>query len=145
MKIALASDHRGYILKEKIKKYLTKKGIKVIDCGTNSTESTDFPIYAHKLGELIQNKKADLGISICGTGIGMSIALNKMKGITCGKVSNKRESRLSRQHNNANTIALSERTSWLKAKSIVNAFITYQPLTDDKYLRRIKQIEEYQE
>lgn len=143
MIIALASDHRGYKLKEKIKKYLIKKNIKVIDCGTNSTDSTDFPIYAHKLGELIQTKKADLGIAICGTGIGMSIALNKMKGITCGKVNNKVESRLCRQHNNANTIAISEKTSWFKTKSIVNAFIKFQPLTDEKYKRRINQIEEY--
>lgn len=143
MIIALASDHRGYKLKEKIKKYLIKKNIKVIDCGTNSTDSTDFPIYAHKLGELIQTKKADLGIAICGTGIGMSIALNKMKGITCGKVNNKVESRLCRQHNNVNTIAISEKTSWFKTKSIVNAFIKFQPLTDEKYKRRINQIEEY--
>ncbi len=144
MKIALASDHRGYKLKEKIKQYLIKNKIEVLDCGTTSNESVDFPIYAHKLGESLQKNQADLGIAICGTGIGMSIALNKMKNITCAKVSNPKEAMFSRLHNNANVLALSEDISWFKTKQIITIFLTTELSPEEKYTRRIKEIEEYQ-
>ena len=107
MKIGIASDHRGYKIKEMLKDYLDNV-YEVVDYGTDSDESTDFPIYAKKLGKGIQKKEVDLGIAICGTGIGMSICLNKMKGIYCAKVSNESEAILCKSHNNANVIALSE-------------------------------------
>ena len=78
IKIGIASDHRGFTAKEFLKEYFDENDIYVIDFGTNSAESVDFPVYAKKLGEAIQNEEIDLGIAICGTGIGMSIVLNKM-------------------------------------------------------------------
>ena len=91
IKIGIASDHRGFTAKEFLKEYFDGNDIYVIDFGTNSAESVDFPVYAKKLGEAIQNEEIDLGIAICGTGIGMSIVLNKMKGVYCAKVSNESE------------------------------------------------------
>ena len=78
MKLGFASDHRGFPLKEELIKYFKNK-YEIIDCGTNSTTSCDYPVYAYKLGELINNKDVDFGIAICGSGIGISIALNKIK------------------------------------------------------------------
>ena len=81
IKIGITSDHRGFAAKEKIIEFLDNNDINVVDFGTNSSESVDFPLYAKKLGNAIQNEEVDLGIAICGTGIGMSIVLNKMKGV----------------------------------------------------------------
>ena len=92
MRIAIASDHRGYEMKQELKKYLKNQNYEVLDLGTTSKEPVDYPKYGILLGETIKEKKADLGIAICGTGIGISIACNKVKGIICAKVSNKKES-----------------------------------------------------
>ena len=91
MKIGLANDHRGYPLKEKIKKYLNKKGYEIIDYGTNSNESVDYTEYAFKIGEAIIKEEVELGIVICGTGIGISIACKKVKGRRCAKVDKVRQ------------------------------------------------------
>ena len=114
------------------------------DCGTNSTESVDFPIYAKKLAETITKENLEYGIAICKTGIGMSIALNKMKGLTCAKVCSIKESYLSRLHNDANVLALSNNLPFWKVKKIVKAFLTTKPLTEEKYVRRRNQIKEYE-
>ena len=90
MKIGLASDHRGVDLKEKIKKYLLEQNYEVIDYGTDTYDSVDYPKYAFILGKSLQNKNIDLGIAICATGIGMSIALNKVKGVMCAKIDSKK-------------------------------------------------------
>ena len=87
MKIGITNDHRGVITKEYLTSYLIGMGHDVVNYGTNTEDSVDFPDYAYKLGKGVLNNEVDLGIAICGTGIGMSIALNKMKGITCAKVS----------------------------------------------------------
>ena len=121
MKIGIASDHRGVILKEKIKKFLNDD-YQVIDYGTNSIESVDYPQYAYKIGEAIKDKKIDRGILICGTGIGMSIACNKVHGIRCAKINELEEAILARSHNNINVIALGEKTQ--NYKEIINAFLT---------------------
>ena len=107
MKIAIANDHNGINIKTMLKKYLEELGYEVLDFGSNTSESVDYPNYAFKVGKSVASKESDLGILICGTGIGMSIACNKVKGVRCAKVSNLEESILSRQHNNANVIALS--------------------------------------
>ena len=120
MKIALASDHRGYHLKQELIKEL-EKSYEIIDLGTNSEEQVDFPIYGIKLGETIQNKEADLGIAICGTGIGISIAANKVKGVMCAKINSEEEAILAKQHNNANVIALSGNTDKEKALKMIEA------------------------
>ena len=144
IKIGIASDHRGFTAKEFLKEYFDENDIYVIDFGTNSAESVDFPVYAKKLGEAIQNEEIDLGIAICGTGIGMSIVLNKMKGVYCAKVSNESEAILCRSHNNANVIAMSEDVDYVVQDGevvIVDQFET--PFSNvSKYIRRNNMIKE---
>jgi ribose 5-phosphate isomerase B len=145
MKIAIASDHRGYELKEYlIAKLSINEEIKVLDLGTNSTESVDFPIYGIKLGETIKNKEADLGIAICGTGIGISIAANKVKGVMCAKINNEKEARLAKEHNNANVIALSGETDPTEAFNMIVTFLNSKPNQEEKYQRRIEEILNYE-
>lgn len=134
MKIGIASDHRGYRAKELLKEYLDDYDI--IDYGTDSDESVDFPIYATRLGKAIVNGDVDLGIAICGTGIGMSICLNKIKGVYCAKVSNESEAILCKSHNNANVIAMSEDIDFDNMKVIVDKFIETPFSNVNKYIRR---------
>ncbi len=145
MKIGIASDHRGYELKEKIKKYLKHKNYEIIDYGTNSIEKTDYTTYAFKLGKGIIKKEIELGIAICGTGIGMSIALNKIKNIMCAKVSTKKEAYYSKKHNNANIIAISGNINYLKARNIINTFINTTYEEKNPYQKRINDIKEYEQ
>ena len=140
MKIGIASDHRGVILKEKIKNYLNDR-YQIIDYGTNSIESVDYPQYAYKIGESVRDNKIDLGILICGTGIGMSIACNKVKGVRCAKVNDKEEAFLARSHNNANVIALSEKTT--DYKEIIDTFLTTNFSDEEKHQRRVEMIDKY--
>lgn len=143
MKIAIAADHRGYPLKQELIKELSKK-YNVIDLGTNNTESVDFPKYGILLGETIINHNADFGIAICGTGIGISIAANKVKGIMCAKVSTKEEAKLAKQHNRANILALSGTIEPKEALAMINEYLNATPLEEEKYLRRINEIKEYE-
>ena len=140
MRIGLASDHRGYRRKEFLKDSLYMH--EVIDYGTDTEDSVDFPEYAKKIGNAVQSGEVDLGIAICGTGIGMSIALNKMKGIYCAKVSNVSETILSKAHNNANVIALSEELSEDVMLEIVKKFIDTPFSNVSKYIRRNNMIKE---
>ncbi len=110
MKIALGADHAGFELKEKIKQQLAAKGISVDDRGTDSTASVDYPDYARAVAEEVAARQADLGILVCGTGIGMSIAANKVPGIRAAKVDTEFEAERSRQHNDANVLALGAAT-----------------------------------
>ena len=109
MKIGLASDHRGYKLKEYLKNILPNYNYEVVDFGTNSEESTDYPDYAFALGEAVVSKQVNYGVAICGSGIGISIACNKVKGVRCAKVSNKEEAQVTRIDNNSNIVAFSEK------------------------------------
>lgn len=111
MIIALASDHGGYNLKEIVKKHLIERGIKFMDLGTDSEESVDYPEYGKRCAIAVRDKEADLGIVCCGTGIGISIAANKVKGIRCGLCTSVEMAHLTKQHNNANMIALGGRTT----------------------------------
>ena len=111
LKIAIASDHGGFALKEKIKEHLLKRGFSVEDLGTYSEESVDYPVYGKACGEAVASGKADLGVVICGTGIGISIAANKIKGIRCGLCTSVEMAHLTKQHNNANILALGGRTT----------------------------------
>lgn len=140
MRIGVCSDHRGIFMKDKLVEYLEHNGYDVIDYGTNTSESVDFPEYAFKLGDAIVKKKVDRGISICGTGIGMSIALNKIKGVYCAKISNINEAVLCRQHNNANAISFSADLDYNTAMEMVDKFIETSFLDEDKYKRRNKMI-----
>jgi ribose 5-phosphate isomerase B len=109
MKIALGADHAGFELKEKIKQYLLEKGITVDDRGTYSPQSVDYPDYAFRVAEEVAAGKADSGILVCGSGIGMSIAANKVHGVRAAHVTSEMEAQLSREHNDANVLAVGGR------------------------------------
>jgi ribose 5-phosphate isomerase B len=109
MKIALGADHAGFELKEKIKRYLLDKGLAVDDHGTNSAQSVDYPDYAFFVAEQVAAGKATYGILVCGSGIGMSIAANKVHGIRAAHVTSEIEAQLSREQNNANVLAIGRR------------------------------------
>ena len=125
MLIAIASDHGGFKLKEAIKEYLrTRDDIKIVDLGTSSEESVDYPAYGKACAEAVASGKAERGIVVCGTGIGISIAANKVKGIRCGLCTSVEMAKLTRQHNNANMLALGGRTTdEALALEIVAAFL----------------------
>ena len=105
MKLAIGSDHGGYLLKEEVKKDLIEKGYELEDVGTYSLDSCDYPIFGNAVAKLVASKKADYGIVICTSGEGIMISANKVKGVRCGMGYNDEVSRLMRQHNNANCIA----------------------------------------
>ena len=111
MKIAIASDHGGFALKEEIKKYLISEGIEVLDLGTESEESVDYPIYGKLCGEAVASGKADRGIACCSTGIGISMAANKVKGIRCALCTDVHMAEMTRRHNDANMLALGGMTT----------------------------------
>ena len=142
MKIGLCSDHRGYYLKNILVEKLKRDGYEVIDYGTDSEESVDFPDYAFKLGDAIVSGEVEKGIAVCGTGIGMSIALNKTKGVICAKINNISEAMFCRSHNNANCIAMSEDIGEESAYEMVIKFITTPFSNIEKYRRRNKKIQD---
>lgn len=109
MKIAIGSDHGGFNLKKIIKEHLESKGIDVMDLGTHSLDSVDYPDYGKAVGETVAAGEADCGILICGTGIGISLAANKVNGIRAAVVSDTFSARMAKEHNNANVLALGER------------------------------------
>lgn len=109
MKIALAADHAGYVLKETIKEYLNKKNLEFKDYGTFKVDSSDYPEYAYKVSQAVVNEEADLGILVCGTGIGMCITANKAKGIRAATIYDTKTAQLSRLHNDTNILCLGGR------------------------------------
>ena len=136
----IASDHAGFKLKEEIKKFLIKKRKKVLDLGTKNTSSVDYPDYAHLLSKKMKKSKNQFGILICGTGIGMSMAVNKHKNIRAAVCYNAKSTKLSRQHNNANVMTIGAR---LTKKSIALKCVSTFLRTDfdgGRHLRRIKKI-----
>jgi len=145
MKIGIASDHRGVFLKNNLIEYLEHSGHKVVNYGTDTTESSDFPKYAFKMAKGIKKHEVDYGIAICGTGIGMSIACNKVKGIYCAKISNISEAVLCRSHNEANVIAISADIQDELAKSMVDKFIATSFSGEEKYIKRNNMIKEQEE
>ena len=123
-KIVMGSDHAGYNLKLKVKAHLESRGFEVMDVGTNSPESCNYTIYAHALCEAIQKGEAPLGILVCGTGIGMSMAANKHKGIRAACCENTFSARMTRMHNNANVLCFGERViGYGLACDIVDQFV----------------------
>lgn len=124
MKIAIGCDHGGYELKEAIKEYIESKGAEVVDFGTYSTDSVDYPEYGQKVAEAVKMNEADLGVLICGTGLGMSYVANKVTGIRCACVSDVFSAEMSRLHNNANVLAIGARVVGLGlAMKIVETFL----------------------
>ena len=145
MKIGFASDHRGYKLKKELINELKKENYEIIDYGTDSEESTDYPDYAFKLGENVAKKNVDFGVAICGSEIGISIACNKVKGIRCAKVTTKEEAEVTRIDNDSNIVAFGEKTSFEDALEIVKTFINTEFSNLEKHQRRINKIKKYEE
>ncbi|AEH50284.1 ribose 5-phosphate isomerase B [Pseudothermotoga thermarum] len=142
MKIALGADHAGFRLKESVKSYLISKGYKVIDEGTYSEESVDYPDFAKKVAEDLKNNVADFGILVCGTGIGMSIAANRIKGIRAALCLFPEMAKLARSHNNANVLVLPGRLIGPElANWIVEAFLT-EGFQGGRHEKRIQKLEE---
>jgi len=140
MKVAVGSDHGGLDLKKVVIESLKSDGIEVIDVGTDSTDSVDYPDYAEKVARLVIEKKADLGILICGTGIGMSIAANKFSGIRAALAWDLFTARMARRHNNANILAMGGRVTGPElAREIVRTFIR-EPYDGGRHEARIKKI-----
>lgn len=142
MKIGIISDHRGYELKKEILKKI--KNVEFVDYGTNSKDTVDYPDYAFKLGKAINKKEVDLGIAICGSGIGMSIALNKVKGIRCARVTTIKDVIVTKKDNNANVIAFSSKINFNKVVRMIEEFINTQFLNEERHIRRINKIMEYE-
>lgn len=141
MKIALGADHGGYELKEVVKIHLQKEGFTVLDKGTFSCDSVDYPDFAKKVAESVLEKESDYGIVICGTGIGISIAANRFKGIRAALCNNTTMAKLTREHNNANVLALGARmTGDVLALDIVDTFLS-TGFEGGRHQTRIEKIE----
>ena len=140
MKIAVGSDHGGIHLKNHIREYLTAKGIEVLDCGTYTEESTDYPDYAAKVCQAINTGEAERGILVCGTGIGISIAANKIKGIRAALCHETYTAKMSREHNNANVLAMGGRTTGFEiADEIVRTWMKTE-FAGGRHERRVNKI-----
>ena len=142
MKIAVASDHGGFALKETVREHLKGRGFEVVDLGTYSEESVDYPVYGRLCGQAVASGEADLGIVVCGTGIGISIAANKVHGIRCGLCTSVEMARLTKQHNNANILALGGRTTEPKlALEIVDTWLDTS-FEGGRHQRRVDMLDE---
>jgi ribose 5-phosphate isomerase B len=145
MIIAVAADHGGYELKEAIKEYLRKrKDTKILDLGTNSEDPVDYPAYGKAAGQAVASGKADLGIVCCGTGIGISIAANKVKGVRCALCTSVQMAELAKAHNNANIIAFGGRTtSKEEAFKMLDAWLDGEWLgkTVERHKRRVAELD----
>lgn len=141
--IGITNDHRGVEVKQELTKFLTELGYNVVDYGSDGT-SVDYPPLAFEVGEAISHKKIKYGILICGTGIGMSIACNKVKGVRCAKVDNVNDAKLTREHNNANAIALSAELPIDDLKNIVKTFLDTPFSNEERHVRRIEMIDIYE-
>ena len=145
MKIAIASDHAGYNLKEEIKKHLAEKNIEFIDYGTNSCDSVDYPYFAYPAATSVRDHQTDFGILVCYTGIGMSITANKVRGIRAALVENLDAAKLTREHNNANVLCLSAKDLSLDvALEIVDTFLNTTFL-GGRHERRVNKIMEIEQ
>ena len=139
-RIILASDHAGYKLKEQIKRFLIKKRKKVLDLGTNDTNSVDYPDFAHHLSTKIKKNNNQFGILVCGSGIGMDMTANRHKNVRAALCYNIKNTKLSRLHNNANVMAIGSRLTKKKlALKCVNVFIKTN-FIGGRHLRRVKKI-----
>ena len=139
-KICIASDHAGFKLKEAIKDFLISRNISIIDIGPMNENSVDYPDYAKRLSNRVKSKKSDIGILVCGSGTGMAMSANKIKGIRAAVCYNLRSTRLSRQHNDANIISIGSRlTKKNIALKLVSVFLKTK-FEGGRHLRRVKKI-----
>ncbi len=143
MKIGIANDHRGVALKQELTKYLKSLGYTVVNYGTDTEESVDYPEYAFKVGKAVVAKEIDYGVLICGSGIGMSIACNKVSGVRCAKVNDVWEAQVTRQDNDANVIAIGSRIPVEQLKDILKTFFSTSPSMEERHVRRREQVDHY--
>lgn len=142
MKITIGCDHAGFELKEKLKEYLIEKGYEIVDKGTHSTESVDYPDYGHAVALSVLNKECDFGIAICGSGNGINMAVNKHKGIRGALCWMPEIAKLAKQHNNANVISLPGRFIDIQtAKQIIDAYIS-AAFEGGRHERRIEKLDD---
>lgn len=140
MRIALAADHAGYSLKDELAAWLRETGHEVLDLGTNSPDSVDYPYYGARLAEAVASGEADRGIVVCGSGIGISIAVNRNAGCRCARVSEPLSAALAREHNDANVLAMGARlTGPDMAKACVQAFLGTE-FAGGRHQRRVDQL-----
>ena len=143
--IAIASDHGGYLLKEHIKAYLAAKGITWEDFGTDSTESCDYPIFAKAAAEAVASGRCERGIVICTTGIGVSIAANKVRGIRCALCGDVLSAEMTRRHNDANMLAMGAGiVGHLMAERIVDTFLNTE-FEGGRHARRVAEMMEIEQ
>lgn len=143
MKVGIANDHRGFKLKNEILDYLKSLGYEVINYGSDTEEPVDYPVYAFKIGEAVKKGEIDRGILICRTGIGMSIACNKVKGVRCAKVDNVEEAALTRLDNDANVIAISYVKDITEIKEMIKTFLEIKFSDEERHHRRVNLIDNY--
>ena len=143
MKIALGADHAGFEYKDRIAELLRKSGHEVIDFGTHSAAPVDYPQFGYAVGEAVASGQAERGIVVCGSSLGISIAANKVPGIRCAVVFEPLMTELSRRHNDANVLALSERlTGWEMIERLVDVFLT-TPFEGGRHAHRVAQLFEF--
>lgn len=143
MKIAIASDHGGYRLKEAVKEYLQSRDIEVLDLGTDSEESVDYPAFGFACGEAVAAGKADRGIVCCGTGIGISIAANKVKGIRCSLCTDENMAVMTRKHNDSNILAMGGRITDAKTALKITAAWLDTEFEGGRHQRRVDMLDRY--
>jgi len=141
MRIALGSDHRGFALKEKLKAKLILAGYSVADFGTDSPEAADYPDFACRVAKAVTGRRAERGVLICGTGIGMSIAANRVRGVRAALCDTPRLARMSRRHNNANVLCIgSEVLTQKQALRILDAWLG-ERFEGGRHTRRVRKLE----
>ncbi|MGN1372177.1 MAG: RpiB/LacA/LacB family sugar-phosphate isomerase [Candidatus Coprovivens sp.] len=142
MKIAIATDHNGVNEKKELIKILNE--YEFLDKSPVNNDTDDYPDFAFAVAESVKKKEVDLGVLLCGTGIGMSIAANKVKGIICGHCSTKEQAHLTKEHNHANIIALSYKQDIKELAEMIKEFVETTPSTEERHLRRVNKIIKYE-
>ena len=142
-RIGIASDHRGFLMKQKLTKYLNKIGYTVVDYGGDGLKDDDYTEFGFKLGEAIFNHEVERGIAICGSGIGISMACNKVKCVRCAKVNNVKEVMWARRDNDANVIAISAKMPLYRAKDVVDMFLNKKFSYKERHQKRVLDLNSY--
>ena len=142
MKIAIATDHNGVEEKQKIIESLTEYTF--IDASPDNNPTDDYPDFAFRVAKAVMRHEADLGVLMCGTGIGMSIAANKVKGIRAAHCSTIEQAKLAKEHNNANIICISYKQPIEEIKNMIRSFVETLPSTEERHIRRVNKIVDYE-
>jgi ribose 5-phosphate isomerase B len=141
MRIAIGSDHAGFELKEELKQYIADAGHSVLDLGTDSTESVDYPDYSAAVGRAILAGRADRGVVVCGSGAGAAIAANKLDGIRCAQAGDTYTAHQAVEHDDVNVLALAARVTGVAvAEEIVTAYLGAEFIPEERYIRRLNKV-----